>query len=126
MALDIAARYGLQAQPASPQYPQGAGKNDAVPGDQTGTPFDKDFFNDIIGFLQGLIVDAGITISGNPDTADNSDYKNALEAIIVAKINDAITNGDLDARINQKISERLQVVGGILKYDANNNGDLDT
>jgi hypothetical protein len=97
-----------------------------VPGDQTGTPFDKDLFNDILGFLQGLIVDAGITISGNPDTADNSDYKDALEAIITSKINDAITNGDFDTRINNIISQRLQVVGGLLKYDANNNGDLDT
>ncbi len=126
MALNLVVRYGLQAEESSPQYPQGAGKNDAVPGDQTGTPFDKDLFNDILGFLQGLIVDAGITISGNPDTADNSDYKDALEAIITSKINDAITNGDFDTRINNIISQRLQVVGGLLKYDANNNGDLDT
>lgn len=129
MAIELPVVYGSQSTPADANYPQGSGKNDAVAGDQTGTPYDKEWFNDIWGFFNYLIAYAGLTPSGTPDNAQVSQYGQALDQLINDLINTAITNklaaGDFDARINTVISQRLQVVGGVLKYDANNNGNLD-
>lgn len=130
MAINLESVYGSQANAANGNYPQGSGKNDAVAGDQTGTPLDQQWFNDMWGFFNFLLNYAGITPSGTPDNAVTSQYLQALDVYINDEIDTAIANkiaaGDFDARINTKISDRLQVVGGVLKYDANNNGDLDS
>lgn len=125
MALILTTTYPSQANAADADYPQGSGKNDVVAGDQSGTPFDNQWFNDIWGFLNYLIAYAAITPSGNPDTAQVSQYAQGLIQLIEDTIANEAAAGSLDARINTVISQRLQVVGGVLKYDANNNGNLD-
>lgn len=74
MALDIESRYPGQSTPASADYPYGSGKNVSAPSAGDGTPWEKDIYNDIFGFLQGLLTKAGITPNGNPDTAIASQY----------------------------------------------------
>lgn len=88
MALDLETTYGAQVNAADANYPFGSGKNDAVPGDQSGTPFDQAWFNDLIGYFQKTLDEAGITPSGNPDTIVASDYWDALQDAMAKKIAD--------------------------------------
>lgn len=66
-------------------YPDGKAQNITVPGDQTGTPYEKDLVNDIFGFQQKLLAEAGIVPSGAPDNAVTSQYYDALIQLTVAK-----------------------------------------
>jgi hypothetical protein len=59
-----------------------------------GTPFEKKWANDIIGFLQKLLNVAGVTPSGDPDTVLASDYYDSLLEIIDLQRDVFATNGD--------------------------------
>lgn len=80
MALIPSAAYPGQIDTTDANYPQGKAKNVTVSGDGTGTPLEKDWINDIWGFLQALLAYASITPSGTPDKVGASDYLNAILA----------------------------------------------
>lgn len=82
MALILSNRYPGQADPPSPEYPQGAFKNKSAPGALDGTPFEKDVFNDIIGLLQSLISAASFTPNDQVDRVGASQYFDALLKLI--------------------------------------------
>jgi hypothetical protein len=82
MAIDFTANYPGQSGPITSGYPQGSFVNVSAPAALDGTPYEQAWANDVSGFLQGLIKDAAIGISGVPDTADASDYKDALNILI--------------------------------------------
>jgi hypothetical protein len=63
-------------------YPYGSGKDETSPGAGDGTPYFKARADDIFGFQQFLLNQAGIVPSGNADTVLASDYGNALSALI--------------------------------------------
>ncbi len=63
-------------------YPQGKARNVSVSGDGTGTPWEKDAVNDWWGFQQALALDSGVTPSGSPDSAANSELLSALKVLI--------------------------------------------
>lgn len=84
MAIDLEDEYGGNVNPADANYPQGSFKNDAVPGDLSGSPLEKLWCNDLFGLLQKLLDYAGITPSGVPDTVLASDYWDALEKRVTA------------------------------------------
>jgi len=67
---------------ASTDYPLGSARNVTTPGDGTGTPFLADLVNDIFGFQQALLAEAGITPSESPDTAVASQYLGSLRALL--------------------------------------------
>ena len=73
MALQIDVTY-TNATAAGAAYPGGSFKNETSPGLLDGTPFEKQWPDDIFGFLQRLISEGGITISGISDTILASDY----------------------------------------------------
>jgi hypothetical protein len=62
-------------------YPQGKARNRLTPGDGTGTPLEELWVNDLWGFLQALLLAAGATPSGVPDTADVSQYLDAIQKL---------------------------------------------
>jgi len=81
-------RYPLQSDDTDPTgYPHGKARNASSPNDGTGTPFEKDLVNDLLGFQQALVGAANITPSGNPDQADASDLLNALNSLYQRKAN---------------------------------------
>lgn len=82
MALDLTATYPGQIDASDPQYPQGKARNVVAEGDGTGTPWEKQIANDLLGFQQALLNQAGITPSGNPDEVGTSDYLDAIIAIL--------------------------------------------
>lgn len=75
---------GYNGQTAAPDanYTYGSARDDAAPGDLTGTPRIAAEVNDIMGFQQALLNEASIIPSGSPDTAATSQYLQALRKII--------------------------------------------
>lgn len=78
MALIPENRYPGKTTPATGDYPYGSAKNVALPGDGTGTPWEKDIVNDLFGFQQAILTRGAVVPSGTPDTADASQYLQAL------------------------------------------------
>lgn len=71
-------KWPTQTAAPSADYPYGSAQNITTPGDGTGTPFVADLVDDWFGFQQELVQRAGITPSGNPDHAADSDVYDAL------------------------------------------------
>lgn len=80
MAVKIADLY-LNTNPADSNYPGGSFKNASSPTATDGTPFEEQWANDMLGFMQSLLAMAGIVPSGAPDTAVNSQHLAAVLAI---------------------------------------------
>lgn len=113
MAIDPSTRYGVQVDTSTDPtgYPYGQARNITVGGDGTGTPFEKDHLNDLWGFEQALLDEAGITPSGTPDKVGASQYLDALDTLyyrqsdvdsaVAAAESDAVatSNGYTDAEI---------------------------
>src|ERR1700744_248264 len=90
MALNPKLRYPGQILVGASGYPYGAAQNDLVEDDGTGTPLEKDLVNDVLGFQQALLTEAGIVPSGSPDSVGASDYLNATKAVALAQANIAV------------------------------------
>lgn len=80
MGLIPSSRYPAQTDIAG-AYPQGKARNATTQGDGTGTPLEKDWVNDIWGFLQALLANASIVPSGSPDQVGASDYLAGVQFI---------------------------------------------
>lgn len=74
---------GYNGQTAGPDsnYIYGSARDDASPGDLTGTPRIAAEINDIMGFQQALLNAASIIPSGAPDTVLASQYLQSLQVI---------------------------------------------
>jgi len=86
MALQFFNRYTPDAIAPDANYPYGSFKNETAPGNLDGTPYEKDWPNDVLGILQKLLDYAAIVPSGNADTVVSSQYFQALQAIFEARI----------------------------------------
>lgn len=68
--------------PASAAYPGGSGVDESVPGiSDDGTPLTELVYNDIQGFLQGLLSNENILASGTADTVLVSQYREGLSRL---------------------------------------------
>lgn len=76
---------------ADANYPYGSSKNETSPGANDGTPYNKQRADDLLGFMQALLSQAGIVPSGSADTAVASQYVDAIRSIINGE--DAATLG---------------------------------
>jgi hypothetical protein len=83
MALIPGSRYSGQTD-TDAAYPQGKARNAGSYQDGTGTPLEKDWVNDIWGFLQALLAYAAITPSGDPDEVGASQYMQAVQYVEAA------------------------------------------
>lgn len=81
MALSPKDRYPGQITTGDSGYPYGKARNRTAPGDGTGTPFEKDLVNDVLGFQQALLAQAAITPSGSPDHVGASQYVDAIQGL---------------------------------------------
>tara|TARA_R100000808_G_C2154687_1_gene165863 strand:+ start:6388 stop:7359 length:972 start_codon:yes stop_codon:yes gene_type:complete len=82
MALNPNASYPTQTTTPDANYPYGGAQNVTTPGDNTGTPWNANIVNDIFGFQQALLQSANITPTNTPDTAQSSQYLEALTKYI--------------------------------------------
>jgi hypothetical protein len=94
MALIPSARYPAQTD-ADAGYPQGKARNAVTFQDGSGTPLERDWVNDLWGFLQSLLANAGITPSGSPDQVGASQYLAGVQAVADASAQLALDRLDL-------------------------------
>jgi hypothetical protein len=73
-------------------YPFGSPKSDPV----TGTPYISKRGKDFVGFQQAALVAAGMTPSGDPDTAQVSQVYNALSSLFATVPQPTISNGNCE------------------------------
>lgn len=107
MALNLNTRYP-NTNPADADFPQGSIRNDTVPGDKTGTPVEKDWLNDYVGFTAALLAKGGVTPSGNTDTASSSDRLTALAKIHGVKFDSV---AQMDAATWLSVGMKVQTLG---------------
>ncbi len=81
MAIELIERYPDRVQPASSDYPHGAGQNKTDATSDDGTPFEQDYFNDQEAFFQSLMDAAGIAYSNDVDTVPTSQLVQALKVV---------------------------------------------
>ncbi len=81
MALIPSVRYSGQVETGDAGYPQGKARNAGAFQDGTGTPLERDWLNDLWGFLQALLDRARLTPSGIPDRVGASQYVDAMQAV---------------------------------------------
>lgn len=89
MALKLNEKYPQRWESPSNDYPQGAFKNLSAIGEQDGSYLEKDWLNDYSGFFGALLRNAQMTPNGLVDTAQQSQFYDAL--VQVAK-NIAVDN----------------------------------
>jgi len=82
MALKIFEKFSPRANPADADYPYGSIKNESVPGAKDGTPLDASWGNDMLGFTDALLDEAGITHNGLPDTVQSSQRLEAVKTVV--------------------------------------------
>jgi glycerophosphoryl diester phosphodiesterase len=82
MAINPETQYPGKIAPSTPDYPYGAARNITTPGDGTGTPWEAALVNDLFGFQQAILSEAGIVPSGDPDKVGASQYTEALKNVL--------------------------------------------
>ncbi len=117
MAISAVSRYPTRVEPATPEYPFGGAKNAAIPRDGTGTPWEKDLLNDIFGPQQALLSGAGITPSGTPDTATESQYLQALKSLMGSTLASV-------SEMREATNVRAGDLVTLLDYEAGNNAGV--
>lgn len=70
----------------SAAYPQGSAKNVTTGAGVDGTPLERQWVDDFLGFVQRLNLEAGTTPSGVADTVLASDYYDSMIAIMAREI----------------------------------------
>lgn len=81
MAIDPSTKYSGQVA-ADAAFPYGKARNESSSGARDGTPLEADLVNDIWGFQQALLDQAGATPTGTPDEVGASQYLDAINTII--------------------------------------------
>ena len=81
MAIKISTTYSGRTDNTDPNYPYGKGRNVVGGVEGTGTPFEADWYNNLEGFLQGLLLEADITPDGNVDNANSSQLVEAVRGL---------------------------------------------
>lgn len=109
MAINPETQYPGKIAPSTPEYPFGAARNITVPGDGTGTPWEAALVNDLFGFQQALLSEAGLVPSGTPDNVTSSQYLDALLAVIGTRSYDTVAGMVAD--------ENLEDGDNVLTFD---------
>lgn len=82
MAINLDERYPGRANGKTLNYPQGSFKNRTSPTSKDGTYLEQDWANDQLAFFQSMMKDAGMAANGIVDTAQASQYFDALVKVV--------------------------------------------
>lgn len=111
MAISPKAVYPGQTDDTDPDYPLGKARNATTLGDGTGFPIEQRWVNDLLGFQQALLDEAGISPSGNPDKVGASQYLDALAALFFRKGTDPVVQVfDTPGTYNWNKPDQAQIV----------------
>lgn len=86
MAIRPGTKYPAQTVSGDDNYPYGKARNEITPGDHTGSPVEATWVNDVWGFQQAMLQEAGVVPSDTPDNANTSQYLEALKAIVATQL----------------------------------------
>lgn len=110
--LDYSITYTGGADAPSAAYPQGKMRNPSTEGAGDETPLEEKWVNDIQGFLQAILLNAGITPSDVVETALVSDYFNGLLAAVTSTLDSRTVGYVIEAPIiNFLVEEPLPDAG---------------
>lgn len=102
MSLKRNERYPGRFNNPTTDHPQGAFKNRTAPSAQDGSYLEQDWANDWDGFFGRLLTLAAITPSGNVDTAQSSQYFDALRKLTLQRsdpFGDIATDGTVSTAL---------------------------
>ncbi|WP_289281577.1 MULTISPECIES: hypothetical protein [unclassified Methylophaga] len=91
MTINVKTTYPDNADAASLDYITGSFRNDSTPSSEDGTPLEVAWMNDFLGSRDAILAEGGVTPSGVPDTAQESDVLDALKQIIADNTPDQST-----------------------------------
>jgi len=91
MAIELSTEYPTQVD-TDAAYPYGKPRNRSTPTTQDGTPFEEKWVQDLHGFLQAILVTAGTTPSGTPDSATVSQLLDSMRVIARTILSGQILN----------------------------------
>jgi len=112
MAISIATEFPAKTKAPNANYPQGGPQDITTTGDGTGTPWNELTFGDLQGLLQGILLEAGTTPSGTPDTAIASQYFDGIKKLFTRQYVDlAAAVADTFLRVGQTIVLKDRILG---------------
>lgn len=110
MAIKIADEY-VNSTPPDADYPGGSFKDATTPASFDGTPLQKKWANDWLGFFQKLLVAGSVVASGVPDTVLASDYYTALVNIVGDVISSLSSSSATAGTLAQRYTDGRLLVG---------------
>ena len=88
--INLEEQFSPRVNPADANYPFGSIKDNTSPGANDGTPLAAVWGNDWEGFAQAAMTEAGITPSGLPDTAQDSQLLAAVKVVTSGMLRDEL------------------------------------
>lgn len=88
--INLEEQFSPRVNPADANYPFGSIKDNTSPGANDGTPLAAVWGNNLEGFAQAAMTEAGIVPSGLPDTAQDSQLLDAVKAVTSGALRDEI------------------------------------
>lgn len=89
--INLESEFSPRVNPADANYPFGSIKDNTSPGANDGTPLAAVWGNDWEGFAQAAMTEAGITPSGLPDTAQDSQLLAAVKVVASGALRDELS-----------------------------------
>ena len=89
--INLESEFSPRVNHADANYPFGSIKDNSSPGANDGTPLAAVWGNDWEGFAQAAMTEAGITPSGLPDTAQDSQLLDAVKAVTSGALRNELT-----------------------------------
>lgn len=109
--INLEQKYTPRVNPGDADYPFGSIKGDSSPGAGDGTPLSSSWGNDIEGFRQAVMTEAGVTPSGQPDNAYTSQLWSAMKDVLRQEVpNMGWTPVEGSFEVGGTITERNQIL----------------
>ena len=103
--INLEEQFSPRVNPADANYPFGSIKDNTSPGANDGTPLAAVWGNDWEGFAQAAMTEAGITPSGLPDTAQDSQLLEAVKAVTSGALRQDLASEDSQVLISGELAE---------------------
>lgn len=109
-------------------YPYGGARDVTIPGDNTGTPFKANLYNDVLGLQQFLMNESNIVPDGNSDNAVNSQQFESFWKILNARTftHNMNTDADYTLTASDNLKQRIVITDTSPILTTNRNIVVDT
>jgi len=116
--INLETTYTPNVNAADANYNYGSFRNDSNGAATDGTPLEQAFFNDINGFFQSIVVEAGVVPNNSPDTATNSQIKTALKTIIANSIGSNVPQATTAVAGKTRYATNQETIDGLISNAA--------